>query len=668
MRHAGGRHPHPGPRRRGRRGPQRAARRRRRRAGRRHGPPAARRRAPHARWARRPSSTPSRSGGRRRRRRCCAPSPTTPTAVDDRRARAAPPCDRRGARSAALAALTILPLFLGGRGQVNADTKQYLYLDPVDLLERARSVWDSRVGGGAVTHQAIGYLWPMGPYYALMDALGLPDWAAQRLWIGGLQLVAALGALALFRHLLPRTWVHVPAAARLRPEPLRARPRHEPVRPPRPLRRPGLARARAWPRRWSRPGSWRWPAAFALIVTTCGSLNGSSVFFVVLAAVLWVPFAVGGPGAPGPARRRCASCCAPGALTLVTQVWWLVAYAVGGALQPPDPRDHRDRPHHQRHHRARRRCSAASATGSSTAATPRARGSPTCPRPTRPPGCSWSSASPIPILALAAGGVLRWRHRAYFTCLVGDRHAARGRRLPDQRPVARRRRLRAAEPHRRTLVLSLRNTQRAGALVALGLAGLLAAGLTDAPAPARAGPAPAPRWPSLVLVAGAPARPVAHRAGRRAVPPRRGPPGGVDRRRRPSSTRATGRVLELPGSDFATYRWGAHARPGVGRASPTARPRPRAGARSAATPAPTSSRPSTAACRRAGSSRPRWRRWPASSAPPTSSCATTSTTSATAPCAPRACWPLLQRRGHRARRPAPVRRAPTRTSPDPAGR
>jgi len=29
------------------------------------------------------------------------------------------------------------------------------------------------------------------------------DWAAQRLWVGGLQLVAALGALALFRHLLP---------------------------------------------------------------------------------------------------------------------------------------------------------------------------------------------------------------------------------------------------------------------------------------------------------------------------------------------------------------------------------------------------------------------------------------------------------------------------------
>ena len=113
-----------------------------------------------------------------------------------------------------LGALTVLPLLAGGRGRLNADTKQYLYLDPLDLLNRARTVWDSRVGGGAVTHQAIGYLWPMGPYFALTDAVGLPDWAAQRVWVGGLQLAAALGALALFRHLLPHSWVHLPADGR----------------------------------------------------------------------------------------------------------------------------------------------------------------------------------------------------------------------------------------------------------------------------------------------------------------------------------------------------------------------------------------------------------------------------------------------------------------------
>ena len=44
----------------------------------------------------------------------------------------------------------------------------------------------------------------MGPFYWLGDALGLPDWAAQRLWVGSIQLFAALGALVLFRTLLPR--------------------------------------------------------------------------------------------------------------------------------------------------------------------------------------------------------------------------------------------------------------------------------------------------------------------------------------------------------------------------------------------------------------------------------------------------------------------------------
>ena len=100
------------------------------------------------------------------------------------------------AEGACLAAIAYIPLLLGAAGRLNADTKQYLYLDPGGLMERARSLWDTSVGGGAVTHQTIGYLWPMGPFYWLGDALGLPDWATQRLWIGSIELFAALGALA----------------------------------------------------------------------------------------------------------------------------------------------------------------------------------------------------------------------------------------------------------------------------------------------------------------------------------------------------------------------------------------------------------------------------------------------------------------------------------------
>ena len=60
-------------------------------------------------------------------------------------------------------------------------------------------MWDPNVGMGTVTHQTIGYLFPMGPYYWVLDKLGVPDWVAQRLWLGSLLFFAALGVLYLLR-------------------------------------------------------------------------------------------------------------------------------------------------------------------------------------------------------------------------------------------------------------------------------------------------------------------------------------------------------------------------------------------------------------------------------------------------------------------------------------
>ncbi len=55
------------------------------------------------------------------------------------------------------AALSYIPLVLTHRGKVAADTKQYLFLDPGQLLSRAASMWDPNVGMGTVTHQNIGH-------------------------------------------------------------------------------------------------------------------------------------------------------------------------------------------------------------------------------------------------------------------------------------------------------------------------------------------------------------------------------------------------------------------------------------------------------------------------------------------------------------------------------
>src|SRR3954468_22887467 len=70
---------------------------------------------------------------------------------------------------ALLALLAYIPPLLTARGRVAADTKQYLYLDPGRLLSRSVSMWDPHIGMGTVTHQTIGYAFPMGPYYWLLE-------------------------------------------------------------------------------------------------------------------------------------------------------------------------------------------------------------------------------------------------------------------------------------------------------------------------------------------------------------------------------------------------------------------------------------------------------------------------------------------------------------------
>ena len=51
--------------------------------------------------------------------------------------------------------------------------KKAIDLDPAKLLSRAWSMWDPSIGLGTVTHQNIGYLWPQGPFYWLLERLYL---------------------------------------------------------------------------------------------------------------------------------------------------------------------------------------------------------------------------------------------------------------------------------------------------------------------------------------------------------------------------------------------------------------------------------------------------------------------------------------------------------------
>ena len=84
-------------------------------------------------------------------------------------------------------------------GRVPGDTKLSLYLNPLRLVSDSIWTWDNRLFAGWVPHQNVGYLWPTGPFYALFDALGSPDWVAHRIWIATLMALAGVGAFRLSR-------------------------------------------------------------------------------------------------------------------------------------------------------------------------------------------------------------------------------------------------------------------------------------------------------------------------------------------------------------------------------------------------------------------------------------------------------------------------------------
>ncbi len=97
-------------------------------------------------------------------------------------------------------ALTVLS-FLQRPGKTTFDTKLDLAVDPLSFLGRTLHLWNPQATAGELQNQAYGYLFPMGPYFALCQAVGMPVWIAQRLWCAILLSVAFAGALLVARAL-----------------------------------------------------------------------------------------------------------------------------------------------------------------------------------------------------------------------------------------------------------------------------------------------------------------------------------------------------------------------------------------------------------------------------------------------------------------------------------
>src|SRR3954463_5524586 len=119
---------------------------------------------------------------------------------------AALPARRRDrALPAALALLAFALALLQRPGMASSDTKIDLHVDPVGFLADVASAWSSTADLGHVQGgQYGGYLFPMGPFFALGHVLGLSAWLTQRLWLGLILALAAWGTVKLMDELAGR--------------------------------------------------------------------------------------------------------------------------------------------------------------------------------------------------------------------------------------------------------------------------------------------------------------------------------------------------------------------------------------------------------------------------------------------------------------------------------
>jgi arabinofuranan 3-O-arabinosyltransferase len=219
-------------------------------------------------------------------------------------------------------------------GRTFFDTRIELSTDPGLFLHRASQVWSSTVDLGHVqSGQFVGYLFPMGPWFAFTHAIGLPMWIAQRLWLGAVLACAAWGVVRLLDALwTPKRGLgHVAAAILYAVSPYAI------VFVTRGTVTLLAYAALPWlllatHRGMAEPHRWRWPAVAGLVFAAAGGgVNLAVLFWVGLAPVALALYEIAVRGRPKQALVsfgwRAAVC------VLVASLWWIVPVLTASAHQ-----------------------------------------------------------------------------------------------------------------------------------------------------------------------------------------------------------------------------------------------------------------------------------------------------------------------------------------------
>lgn len=213
-----------------------------------------------------------------------------------------------------------------------SDQRIELITAPGRFLSQVGDVWSSTIDLGHIqTSQFVGYLFPMGSFFALGDAAGIPVWIVQRFWIAGILALGAWGVLRLVERLFPSRSQSAGFIAGL-------------IFITGPFITIGLNRGTSWllaaallpwlllwtSKGIANPRGWVAPSVVALLLAAAGGgLNAAVLVWLVAAVALFGLFEAVGPAG---LRTVVAFTWRAVVLCFLTSLWWVIPVTIQARL------------------------------------------------------------------------------------------------------------------------------------------------------------------------------------------------------------------------------------------------------------------------------------------------------------------------------------------------